>query len=106
MQQSLSNMRFFALVLSIIFLAFACKDDSDSDVVLPSGSKEITSFKFQASSNSVLSSNILGDIDEDTKTIYCTVPIGTNVTALVAFFEHSGAQLPSYYEVVWIIRVK
>ncbi len=57
--------------------------------VTQSDSKQINSFKFLASENVALSSDIEGIIDENTKTIKTTVPFGTLVIALTPSLEIS-----------------
>ena len=51
--------------------------------VAPNTEKQITSFVFNTNDNGALAENIIANIDEDDKTITATMPLGTDVTALV-----------------------
>ncbi len=69
--------------------------DSSITVSIPlstplSSDTAITAFKFSAASNSTLSEDVSGTIDETDQTIGLTVPYGTDVTALVATFTTTG----------------
>ena len=55
-----------------------------------SSTATITEFKFLTSNNSVLSSDIEGNIDETDKTIIATVPYGTDISTLIATFTSTG----------------
>jgi hypothetical protein len=55
--------------------------------------REITSFKFLASNNSVLSSSVDGAVNETDKTVGLTVPNGTTVTALVPTIVIAGSSV-------------
>lgn len=52
--------------------------------------KELTSFSFSRSQNSDLFEDIVGFVDQNTRTIAVTLPKGTDVSALVATFETTG----------------
>ena len=54
-----------------------------------SSAKEMTSYKFEAATNAVLTSDVIGTVDSGAHTIALTVPYGTDTTALVATFELS-----------------
>ncbi|MDP2217702.1 MAG: PGF-pre-PGF domain-containing protein [Methanolobus sp.] len=56
--------------------------------VVPSSAKSITSFRFNG-----LDPDVVGVINEASKTITLTVPYGTDVTALVPTIVHTGASI-------------
>ena len=57
---------------------------------VPSGAKEITSYRFEATINPILSSKVEGTIDSDNHTISLIVPYDTPLTSLVATFKLSS----------------
>jgi sulfatase modifying factor 1 len=86
---------FPVLLLVLIFTFFtSCKDgndDEDGEEPMPSSAKEITSFSFLAANNTALSSDVAGTISGTDITL--DVPIGTDVTALVAAFVTTGVSV-------------
>jgi len=56
---------------------------------LPNTEKKITSYKFLASRNNALSTNVIGTIDSVNHAVTLTVPSGTDITALIATFKLS-----------------
>jgi arylsulfate sulfotransferase len=75
------NLKLLILICSIAFIA-SCKKDEISD------KKEISSFKFLASDNAVLSEDITGIISGNE--IQITAIGLTNINSLVASFNYSG----------------
>jgi YD repeat-containing protein len=71
------------VLVAVILVTVSCKNDN-GDPVPKSSAKQITGFQFLASSNEVLSENIIAVIDESAKTITAPVPYGTDITALIA----------------------
>jgi len=55
-----------------------------------SSAKEITSYRFEATINPVLSSDVEGTIDSDNHTVSLTVPYDTTLTSLVVTFALSS----------------
>ncbi len=55
-----------------------------------SSAKNMSTFKFRAADNSALSRDINGTVDNTANTVALTVPSGTDVTALKAYFELSA----------------
>jgi len=57
---------------------------------VPSSAKKITAYKFKASKNTALSSDVVGTIDSTLHTVSLTVPYDTDVTSLIATFTLSA----------------
>lgn len=93
-------------VAALCFLA-ACKAEEDEAVVVQSSTgetdstsdstsdasstKAITAFSFEAALNQALSTDVSADVSE--QAITATLPAGTDTTALVASFTHTGASI-------------
>ena len=75
------------LILLILTLISGC---APSVTPVLSGAKEITSYRFEATINPVLSSDVEGTIDSDNHTVSLTVPYDTPLTSLVATFTLSS----------------
>jgi len=72
------------IVTVIAFLTACKKDDDNTQPVVKSDAKQLTSFVFRAANNAEIDTDISAIIDENSKTITATMPDGTNVTGLDA----------------------
>ncbi|MBU2514637.1 SUMF1/EgtB/PvdO family nonheme iron enzyme [bacterium] len=75
-------------VITLLSIGCNSSSSSGSDSSDDNSDKLITAFSFTAILNTALSSDV-SCIVSDTN-ISCTVPAGTDVTALIASFEHTG----------------
>ena len=87
-------------VISLAIILFSCQQvetpstpSVDSYTYGSENTKAITSFKFLATDNTALSSDVDGSIDETAKTIGLTVPNGTDVTALKPTIVITGVSI-------------
>jgi hypothetical protein len=84
-------MRSFSLLLTIALVLFCfsftgCPAPGAGSRGTPSSEKAITAFSFP-------SLGVIGTINETSHTIATTVPVGTNVTALIATFSTTGTSV-------------
>lgn len=78
----------YIVVLFIFFLA-SCSDEESK-----SSEKAIISFRFDNEDNSSLDADVVGVINENTKTVTLTLPFGQSKTALIPSIEVSaGAKI-------------
>ncbi len=79
-----------ALTYTIIAMDNSTKNYTVTVTKEASNAKNISTFKFRAADNSALSRDVNGRVDNTANTVALTVPSGTNVTALKAYFELSA----------------
>jgi Leucine-rich repeat (LRR) protein len=68
------------MALALVFTS--CSKDEDIAPVVKSSDKQITSFVFLLTTNPI-EVNVVGLVDEETKTITATMPPGTNISGLL-----------------------
>ena len=98
----------FVTLAFLFFIAIGCsKKDSPMSPAPPpapilSSTKYITAFSFTKALNATLAADVEANVDIALHTISATVPIGTNVTALVASFSISEKSILKVGTVVQI----
>ncbi len=75
--------KIIVLILALVTL-FSCEEEESTR---PSYHKEVLSYSFKAADNQVLSEDVIGEVDMETKTLTATLPYGTDLTALIPSFE-------------------
>ncbi len=73
---------------------FACNSDDDrggdNNPPVLSNEKQITDFQFNASNNSGLTENVIGEINQENQSVILVVPFGTDVTSLLPTIQVSA----------------
>jgi hypothetical protein len=77
------------VVYTVTALDASAQDFTVTVTVAPSPAKDLTAFSFLAADNAALSADVTATITGTD--VAATVPFGTDVTALVASFTHTGA---------------
>ncbi|MBD0852546.1 leucine-rich repeat domain-containing protein [Maribacter arenosus] len=75
-------------ILILLTITIGCQKDDDSTIYL-SDAKQITAFKILKTENPSLTQDIIGTIDQDTRTIVAMAPIGTDLNGLVPSIQVS-----------------
>jgi len=91
-RQAQENNQDILILSSIITQAEAIADyiiNPPGPTANPSNGKSILSYKFEASNNAALSSDVVGTIDSSGHTVSLNVPYSTDVTSLIATFTLS-----------------
>jgi len=85
-------MKIYKSILGILILlitTMGCQKDDDGTIYL-SDAKQITAFKILKSENPSLTQDIIGTIDQDTRTITAMAPNGTDLNGLVPSIQVSS----------------
>ncbi len=75
-------------ILILLTITIGCQKDDDGTIYL-SDAKQITAFKILKTENPSLSQDIIGTIDQDTRTITAMAPNGTDLNGLVPSIQVS-----------------
>ncbi len=81
--------KFYKSIMLFMGFLLVCCNNNNTETLTTNNGSDITSFELKAANNAALSKDIKATIDMDAKTVKLTVPSGTDVTALKAYFELS-----------------
>ncbi|MEE9362776.1 MAG: hypothetical protein V3U92_09275 [Cellulophaga sp.] len=85
----MKNLKYLIIFLTITIFTSGCSNDDDTEPTILNNQKQITSFQFLASENSVLTNNIVTTINQSNNTISASIDGAINITALLPKIEVS-----------------